>query len=75
MNKIPNIKILLQPNPKHIFTGIINEDDRFDFSMCNPPFFGSELEREERKSTSMFKLKETEDFTEGGEIGFLIRMV
>jgi len=27
-----------------IFKGVIDDDDRFDFTMCNPPFFSSEEE-------------------------------
>lgn len=32
------IQCRLQKNPDHIFTGMINENDLFDFTLCNPPF-------------------------------------
>ena len=31
----------LQPNPKNIFQGIIKENERFDITICNPPFHTS----------------------------------
>jgi 23S rRNA (adenine1618-N6)-methyltransferase len=35
------VELRLQTNPKHIFYGIIQEADRFDLTMCNPPFHAS----------------------------------
>ncbi|OAN13071.1 23S rRNA (adenine(1618)-N(6))-methyltransferase [Photobacterium jeanii] len=35
------IKCRLQRNEAHVFTGMINPDDVFDFTMCNPPFHAS----------------------------------
>lgn len=31
----------LQGNTQHVFNGIINKDDRFDVTLCNPPFHAS----------------------------------
>ena len=31
----------LQRDPQHVFSGIINPDDRFDVTLCNPPFHAS----------------------------------
>ncbi|WOT06916.1 23S rRNA (adenine(1618)-N(6))-methyltransferase RlmF [Shewanella sp. DAU334] len=31
----------LQNNPQHIFHGIIGKNDRFDVTLCNPPFHAS----------------------------------
>jgi len=36
-----NITLRHQPNTDHIFNGVINEDDHFDISICNPPFHSS----------------------------------
>jgi 23S rRNA (adenine1618-N6)-methyltransferase len=36
----------LQTNPKDIFTGIIQEGEFIDFSICNPPFHASKAEAE-----------------------------
>ena len=38
---VGNIQCRLQKNPDHIFTGMINRDDVFDFTVCNPPFHAS----------------------------------
>ncbi|MGF1723661.1 23S rRNA (adenine(1618)-N(6))-methyltransferase RlmF [Photobacterium nomapromontoriensis] len=35
------VQYRLQKNPDHIFTGMINADDLFDFTLCNPPFHAS----------------------------------
>ncbi|MGL6169427.1 MAG: 23S rRNA (adenine(1618)-N(6))-methyltransferase RlmF, partial [Fusobacteriaceae bacterium] len=35
------VKLKLQKDKNHIFTGIIDENDRFDLTMCNPPFHSS----------------------------------
>ncbi|WEM45743.1 23S rRNA (adenine(1618)-N(6))-methyltransferase RlmF (plasmid) [Photobacterium sp. DA100] len=35
------IQCRLQKNPDHIFAGMINDSDLFDFTMCNPPFHAS----------------------------------
>ncbi len=38
------IELRLQPNPADIFTGIIRKEERFDLSICNPPFHASAAE-------------------------------
>lgn len=44
--------IRLQSDPLQVLTGVITQDEeRFDFCMCNPPFFNSEDERKLRKSS------------------------
>lgn len=48
------IEIRLQDNPKDIFYGLIKPDDKFDLSICNPPFNASP---EEAKEGSVRKLK------------------
>ena len=35
------IKLKLQKDKNHIFVGIIEKGDRFNLTMCNPPFHGS----------------------------------
>ncbi|MGL5050538.1 MAG: 23S rRNA (adenine(1618)-N(6))-methyltransferase RlmF [Fusobacteriaceae bacterium] len=35
------VRLKLQKDKNHIFTGIIDENDRFDLTMCNPPFHSS----------------------------------
>ncbi|OIQ15477.1 MAG: 23S rRNA (adenine(1618)-N(6))-methyltransferase [Bacteriovorax sp. MedPE-SWde] len=49
-----------QINPQHIFQGIICPEDRFDFTMCNPPFHASRDEATQgsrRKVTNLSKNK------------------
>lgn len=48
------ITIRLQPNSKDIFHGIIQKDELFDLSICNPPFHGSFAEAQ---SGTLRKLK------------------
>lgn len=38
------VKLKLQPNVKHIFNGIIEANDYYDVSCCNPPFHKSAAE-------------------------------
>jgi len=84
------IKLRLQPDLNSIFKGIINPTERFDLSMCNPPFHASEAEAHaanQRKRSKLAKGKagktgKTRNFggqknelcCSGGEIGFLTRM-
>ncbi|MBU0925011.1 23S rRNA (adenine(1618)-N(6))-methyltransferase RlmF, partial [bacterium] len=36
-----NIKVKVQENPKNIFKGIISSEDKYHFTLCNPPFHKS----------------------------------
>ena len=52
------ISLRLQPHANAIFDGVINDDDWFDLTMCNPPFHGSLAEAQEgtrRKWTNLNK--------------------
>ncbi len=83
------IDLRLQPNAKDIFRGIINTDDRFDMTICNPPFHSS---AEEAQSGTLRKLsnlngrritktalnfggKNNELWCEGGEEKFVQKMI
>ncbi|MDX8335658.1 23S rRNA (adenine(1618)-N(6))-methyltransferase RlmF [Candidatus Cetobacterium colombiensis] len=35
------VKLKLQEDKNHIFTGVIDSSDKFDLTMCNPPFHSS----------------------------------
>jgi 23S rRNA (adenine1618-N6)-methyltransferase len=35
------VEVRHQPNPKNIFRGIIQQDEKFDITICNPPFHSS----------------------------------
>lgn len=43
--------IRLQKDASLIFEGVIFDDDKFDFTICNPPFFNEEDDRRLRKSS------------------------
>jgi len=81
------VELRLQKNPKDIFRGAIQEGEKFEVSMCNPPFHAS---AEEAATATKRKLKnlnskgaETLNFggqhnelwCEGGEINFLKNMI
>lgn len=53
-----NLQLRLQPNPQAIFSGIIAKNERFDVTMCNPPFHRSLAEASAgtlRKVTNLAK--------------------
>ena len=52
------LQLRLQQQPEHIFKGIISADERFDVSLCNPPFHSSLAEASAgtlRKVTNLAK--------------------
>jgi 23S rRNA (adenine1618-N6)-methyltransferase len=53
-NKISSIQLRLQKNSSSIFMGILESDELFDITMCNPPFHAS---AEESAMGSNRKLK------------------
>ncbi|MBD1397413.1 23S rRNA (adenine(1618)-N(6))-methyltransferase RlmF [Pontibacter sp. JH31] len=84
-----NIELRLQPNPKHIFRGIIKQDERIDLTICNPPFHSSLAEaqagtmrklknlqqKKPAKLTLNFGGQNAELWCEGGEARFVENMV
>lgn len=81
------IELRFQKNLNHIFTGIINEKDKIDVSICNPPFHESKeaaLKSNQRKVTNLsgkydknfnFSGNSNELIYEGGEIQFIENMI
>lgn len=79
----------LQNNENNFFNGIINKDEKFDISICNPPFFTSQKDYQQanlRKinnltketntiTNSNFRGKNTELWCAGGEKRFIKSMV
>lgn len=86
MNKL-SIPLRRQNNPKNIFRGVIQPNDRFHLTMCNPPFHGSRESANkgtQRKWANLGKGRSTklnfggqnaELWCPGGEIKFVARMV
>lgn len=83
------IELRLQPNPKEIFNGIIKENERFDVTICNPPFHASlkeaqagtirKLNNLKQPKTSKailnFGGKNNELWCDGGEAKFIKTMI
>lgn len=88
---IDSISLQQQTESRFIFKNIITPEDRFSFTMCNPPFHSSEQEaaKSTLRKVSNLKPKEkiktnpvlnfgghnAELWCEGGEIGFITQMI
>lgn len=85
-NQLP-VKLKLQKESQRIFQGIINENDYFDITCCNPPFHGSledakkanqrkwrNLDKNDTKGFN-FSGQKAELWCEGGELAFLRNMI
>lgn len=84
-----NIRLKFQPNSNLIFKKILNSEDKFTFSMCNPPFHESEADAmlgNRRKNNNLRKKKvqnpklnfggqHSELWCEGGELEFIRKMI
>lgn len=84
-----NIQIRLQQNSENIFKGIIQEDERFNITICNPPFHSSAKEAQSgtlRKLSNLkgkktnranlnFGGKNNELWCDGGEKQFVNQMI
>lgn len=84
-----NIQLKLQTDSQYIFKNILNSQDKFTFSMCNPPFHDSEesaIKGNLRKTKNLHKSKiqkpnlnfggqQAELWCEGGEIAFISKMI
>lgn len=81
-----SIELVLQNQSQHIFRGVINPKEYFDFTMCNPPFHASAAEARaanERKWKKLGKKPQglnfggqgTELWCEGGERAFIAKMI
>ena len=86
-----HIGLRLQSHPKHILTGLLEADERFDLTLCNPPFHAS-LEEATRGSQRKWKNLGKQDpkrklpvlnfggqrnelWCEGGEIRFVTQLI
>jgi len=84
-----NIEIRQQSSYENIFENIIYQGDRFDFTMCNPPFHSSKKDAREgslrkiknlskcknKKVTLNFGGQHNELWCQGGELEFIKRML
>ena len=85
------VKVVQQQEPGSIFKGIIGTGDRFDLTMCNPPFHASIEEAQassKRKVRNLSKGKaakgpaklnfggqQAELWCPGGEVAFITKMI
>jgi 23S rRNA (adenine1618-N6)-methyltransferase len=80
------IKLKLQTDSQKIFKNIVEDHERFTFSMCNPPFHSSQAEAQAgtaRKNRNLnipkdrlnFGGKSNELWCEGGELAFISNMI
>lgn len=84
-----NITVKLQRNSKNIFKNIISKEDKFHFTLCNPPFHKSQKDAiagNKRKVQNLTKQvvskaalnfggKNNELWCEGGEVAFIKKMI
>ncbi len=93
IDKNPNLKgkveLRLQTNSKDIYYGMIKHEEKFDLSVCNPPFHSSAKEAEAESLRKLTNLKKTkpdktvlnfggkshELWCEGGESRFIRKMI
>jgi len=83
------VEIRRQPGPLAVLRGVVGPGERFAAAMCNPPFHASEAEAaagNRRKQRNLsggtaedaplnFGGRRTELWCQGGELGFIRRMV
>lgn len=84
-----HIQLKFQPDSNFIFKNILSPENRFAFSMCNPPFHDSEesaMKGNIRKAKNLKKSKtpktnlnfggqQSELWCEGGELAFISKMI
>lgn len=80
------VSLRRQTRPERIFEGAVEADERFEVTLCNPPFYGSLREANEATRRKWRKLgrggtgrnfggQGAELWCEGGETGFVTRMI
>lgn len=83
------VEIRMQYNPSNIFTNIIKQGEKFDASICNPPFFSSNKEvmeqtmrklknlgnKSDQKPIQNFGGNNSELWCRGGERVFISNMI
>ena len=86
---IEPISLQVQIESRYIFKNIIEKEDKFTFTICNPPFHSSEAEAKKgtiRKINNLENTRTTnpilnfggqnsELWCEGGELGFVTQMI
>ena len=85
-NNLP-VKLRFQKNPQSIFSGVIEKNDYFAITCCNPPFYESLASAEKANSRKWKNLAKSPDkqfnfsgqkaelWCEGGEKAFITKMI
>jgi len=68
------IELRLVENPKQILCGIVQQEEKFDFCMCNPPFFES-IEESNQNPNTADSGTISEMVCEGGELAFVMKIM
>jgi 23S rRNA (adenine1618-N6)-methyltransferase len=83
------VELRLQKSPELIFKNVLKPEDRFDITICNPPFHASAAEanlgtqrkwknlgiKKEEKGNLNFGGQKSELWCEGGERAFIYKMI
>lgn len=70
-----SIRLVKQENGSDIFQNIIKGiKDKFHFTMCNPPFFETGMNKKDNPNT-VREYNEHEVYYPGGELGFITKMI
>ncbi|WP_116127928.1 23S rRNA (adenine(1618)-N(6))-methyltransferase RlmF [Lewinella sp. IMCC34183] len=80
------IEVREQPQPEHVFAGVVRAGERFSATLCNPPFFPSReaaVRAGQKKWSKLgrqdaglsFGGADTELWTPGGEVQFLRQLI
>nr|WP_315033507.1 23S rRNA (adenine(1618)-N(6))-methyltransferase RlmF [uncultured Chryseobacterium sp.] len=86
---LSSIHLQHQPDSRYVFNNIVGSDNRFTFSMCNPPFHDSKEsmikgnlrktknlnQSKSKKSLLNFGGQQSELWCEGGELAFITNMI
>ena len=73
-NNLENeIKLIKQNNKNNIFLNILNQENKYIFSLCNPPYYDyeTEIKLDEKKRDNEFNFDEV--YYKEGEFGFFKR--
>lgn len=84
-----NVRVRIQQNPKYIFKGIIQKEEYFDVTICNPPFHSSFEEAQAGTTRKVYNLTQKKEINptlnfggqsnelwcEGGELLFVQNMI
>ena len=68
-----NIILIKQKNKNNIFLGTLNQENKYSFSICNPPYYDyeTEIKLDEKKRDNEFNFDEV--YYKQGELGFFKR--